>query len=55
MTQEDETAEFQKREKGKQPSATSEQQKAREQQHKDGFHDNLQDPDIVPSRTSRKF
>ncbi|XP_047063421.1 protein FAR1-RELATED SEQUENCE 5-like [Lolium rigidum] len=50
MTQEDETAEFQKREKGKQPSATSEQQKAREQQHKDGFPDNLQDPDVVSSK-----
>ncbi|XP_051211137.1 uncharacterized protein [Lolium perenne] len=50
MTQEDETAEFQKRGKGKQPCATSEQQKTSEQQHKDGFRDNLQDPDVVPSK-----
>jgi hypothetical protein len=50
MTQEDETAEFQKRGKGKQPCATSEQQKTSEQQHKDGFPDNLQDPDVVPSK-----
>ncbi|XP_047065577.1 protein FAR1-RELATED SEQUENCE 5-like [Lolium rigidum] len=50
MTQEDETAKFQKRGKGKQPCATSEQQKTSEQQHKDGFPDNLQDPDVVPSK-----
>nr|XP_051211579.1 protein FAR1-RELATED SEQUENCE 3-like [Lolium perenne] len=50
MTKEDETAEFQKREKVKQPCATSEQQKTSEQQHKDGFPDNIQDPDVVPSK-----